>query len=88
MLPAADLCASGCRRPDGLLGAPVGGVDRRVRKLVIFTEHRDTLHYLQERITTLLGRHLQRAHLMVAWGRARLTARWTIRGERRKGEIW
>jgi len=26
------------------------------QKLVIFTEHRDTLHYLAERITTLLGR--------------------------------
>src|SRR5581483_2443749 len=25
------------------------------RKLIIFTEHRDTLHYLAERITTLLG---------------------------------
>src|SRR5207245_8273467 len=26
------------------------------RKLVIFTEHRDTLNYLSERIRTLLGR--------------------------------
>ncbi|MXW81678.1 MAG: DUF3883 domain-containing protein [Gemmatimonadetes bacterium] len=26
------------------------------QKLVLFTEHRDTLHYLQDRITTLLGR--------------------------------
>ena len=26
------------------------------RKLIIFTEHRDTLNYLQERITSLLGR--------------------------------
>ena len=26
------------------------------QKLVIFTEHRDTLHYLRQRITTLLGR--------------------------------
>lgn len=26
------------------------------QKLVVFTEHRDTLNYLQERITTLLGR--------------------------------
>ena len=26
------------------------------RKLVIFTEHRDTLNYLQDRVTTLLGR--------------------------------
>ena len=27
------------------------------QKLVIFTEHRDTLNYLNDRITTLLGRH-------------------------------
>ena len=27
------------------------------QKLVIFTEHRDTLNYLYQRITTLLGRH-------------------------------
>ncbi|PTQ56104.1 MAG: helicase (Snf2/Rad54 family) [Candidatus Carbobacillus altaicus] len=27
------------------------------QKLVIFTEHRDTLHYLAERIRSLLGRH-------------------------------
>lgn len=27
------------------------------QKLVIFTEHRDTLSYLKERITTVLGRH-------------------------------
>jgi SNF2 family DNA or RNA helicase len=26
------------------------------QKLVLFTEHRDTLHYLEQRITTLLGR--------------------------------
>ncbi|MGH2970457.1 MAG: helicase-related protein [Solirubrobacteraceae bacterium] len=26
------------------------------RKLIVFTEHRDTLHYLQARITTLFGR--------------------------------
>ena len=26
------------------------------QKLVLFTEHRDTLHYLQQRLTTLLGR--------------------------------
>jgi SNF2 family DNA or RNA helicase len=36
--------------------------DRRIpdpsphQKLVIFTEHRDTLHYLKQKITTLLGR--------------------------------
>ena len=27
-----------------------------MQKLVLFTEHRDTLHYLQDRIATLLGR--------------------------------
>ncbi|HXH11266.1 MAG TPA: helicase-related protein [Alphaproteobacteria bacterium] len=43
-------------------GAPYGGgpVPRPIRstrqKLVIFTEHRDTLHYLVDRISTLLGR--------------------------------
>ncbi len=29
--------------------------DRRRRKLVIFTEHRDTLNYLHDRLSTLLG---------------------------------
>ncbi|MEW6037047.1 MAG: helicase-related protein [Pseudomonadota bacterium] len=33
---------------------------KRRRKLVIFTEHRDTLNYLHERITTLLGRPTNR----------------------------
>lgn len=31
------------------------GVDGQPRKLIIFTEHRDTLDYLQDRIGTLLG---------------------------------
>ncbi|PRY52236.1 uncharacterized protein DUF3883 [Knoellia remsis] len=30
--------------------------DGRPRKLIIFTEHRDTLEYLRDRITTLVGR--------------------------------
>lgn len=30
--------------------------NQRLRKLVIFTEHRDTLNYLLERLTTLIGR--------------------------------
>ena len=50
-------------RPDRL-GASAASGDGEVRrpspspqqKLVLFTEHRDTLRYLQERITTLLGR--------------------------------
>jgi SNF2 family DNA or RNA helicase len=37
------------------------GGDRR--KLVIFTEHRDTLRYLQERITTLFGRDEHIVHI-------------------------
>ena len=42
--------------------APYGGgeiphpVSSPAQKLVLFTEHRDTLRYLQDRITTLLGR--------------------------------
>ena len=50
---------------DGRTGEPAirdgdGAVPRPAasphQKLVVFTEHRDTLRYLQERITTLLGR--------------------------------
>ena len=36
------------------------------QKLVIFTEHRDTLNYLQNHITTLLGR--QEAVVMIHGG--------------------
>ncbi len=41
-----------------LLQAPAVMKDERGahRKLIVFTEHRDTLHYLQTRITTLFGR--------------------------------
>jgi SNF2 family DNA or RNA helicase len=35
---------------------PPGPVPSRYQKLVIFTEHRDTLNYLEQRISTLLGR--------------------------------
>ena len=50
---------------EGRTGEPAtrageGAIPRPVpsphQKLVVFTEHRDTLRYLQERITTLLGR--------------------------------
>ena len=50
---------------DGRTGEPAirdgaGAIPRPAasphQKLVVFTEHRDTLRYLQERITTLLGR--------------------------------
>ena len=41
------------------------------RKLVIFTEHRDTLNYLERRIGTLLGRPEARGH--------RSTAAWAAR---------
>jgi superfamily II DNA or RNA helicase len=40
---------------DGGMGTPPPLSARR-QKLIIFTEHRDTLTYLEERITTLLGR--------------------------------
>jgi superfamily II DNA or RNA helicase len=39
------------------------GPDGARRKLVIFTEHRDTLRYLQERITTLFGRDENIVHI-------------------------
>lgn len=42
--PAAGLATDGADEP------------RSARKLVIFTEHRDTLNYLSDRIRTLLGR--------------------------------
>ena len=38
------------------LGGKEGGAGGYRRKLVIFTEHRDTLNYLTQRIGTLLGR--------------------------------
>ena len=41
------------RDGDGAIPRPAASPHQ---KLVIFTEHRDTLRYLQERITTLLGR--------------------------------
>lgn len=39
------------------------------QKLVIFTEHRDTLNYLVERITTMLGRHQAVAAIHGGMGR-------------------
>ena len=33
------------------------GDDGQQRKLIIFTEHRDTLNYLADRIRGLLGKH-------------------------------
>ena len=51
----ADRVAEGDQPPYG-----AGAISRPVpsprQKLVLFTEHRDTLNYLEERITTLLGR--------------------------------
>ena len=41
---------------DYLVGQPKRPAPSPRQKLVIFTEHRDTLSYLEERITTLLGR--------------------------------
>jgi superfamily II DNA or RNA helicase len=37
--------------------------DGRQRKLVVFTEHRDTLNYLRSRITTLFGRDEHIVHI-------------------------
>ncbi len=54
--------ASGITGKIGEPATPYGGgeiprpVPSPTQKLVLFTEHRDTLHYLQDRITTLLGR--------------------------------
>ena len=54
--------ASAIRGKIGEPTTPYGGgklprpVPSPTQKLVLFTEHRDTLHYLQDRITTLLGR--------------------------------
>ncbi len=53
--------ASGLRGNIGEPATPYGGelprpVPSPTQKLVLFTEHRDTLRYLQDRITTLLGR--------------------------------
>ena len=39
------------------------GPDGRRRKLVLFTEHRDTLRYLWERIATLFGREDSMVHI-------------------------
>lgn len=59
---------SGCDRKWEELSRVIGGLNHRDtenhreggegshKKLVIFTEHRDTLNYLRDRITTLLGR--------------------------------
>ncbi|MCI0388103.1 MAG: SNF2-related protein [Acidobacteria bacterium] len=56
--PAALDQKAGAESPEGTVRA----LDKRVpdpsphQKLVIFTEHRDTLNYLKQKITTLLGR--------------------------------
>jgi Helicase conserved C-terminal domain/Domain of unknown function (DUF3883) len=41
---------------DGATGYASAAQSSPTQKLVIFTEHRDTLNYLEQRITTLLGR--------------------------------
>ncbi|MFN8634276.1 MAG: helicase-related protein [Chloroflexota bacterium] len=50
----------------GAIARPVGSPHQ---KLVIFTEHRDTLNYLQQRISTLLGR--QEAVVVIHGGMGR-----------------
>ncbi len=52
---AADRVAEGDSPPYGSGPIPRPAPSPR-QKLVIFTEHRDTLNYLEQRITTLLGR--------------------------------
>ncbi|MFW8120577.1 hypothetical protein ACOID3_29825, partial [Klebsiella pneumoniae] len=44
------------RREASFPGTPSKPLASPHQKLVIFTEHRDTLHYLVERISTFLGR--------------------------------
>jgi SNF2 family DNA or RNA helicase len=55
---------------DNTLATSAGGDDDR-RKLIVFTEHRDTLDYLARRIGSLLGRALRRAHAPAWWLRCR-----------------
>ena len=57
-----EILPSGARRPS------TAG-DKAPQKLVIFTEHRDTLAYLRSRITTLLGR--EQAVVMIHGGMGR-----------------
>ena len=62
-------------RPDRLGTSVAASGDSEIRqpspspqqKLVLFTEHRDTLRYLQERITTLLGRETSVVVIHAAW---------------------
>ena len=53
-VPANHARASAPSWEAGELSPPVPA---RGQKLVLFTEHRDTLHYLEDRIVTLLGHH-------------------------------
>ena len=53
-VPANHAHASAPSWEAGELSPPVPA---RGQKLVLFTEHRDTLHYLEDRIVTLLGHH-------------------------------
>jgi SNF2 family DNA or RNA helicase len=52
----------GIADPDGAVGSPIGTsaipgpVTSPSQKLVLFTEHRDTLNYLERKISALLGR--------------------------------
>ena len=53
-VPANQADASAPSWGAGKMSPPVPA---RGQKLVLFTEHRDTLHYLEDRIVTLLGHH-------------------------------
>jgi SNF2 family DNA or RNA helicase len=64
----AERAAEGEPAPYGRDAIP-GPVPSPRQKLVLFTEHRDTLNYLQQRITTLLGR--QEAVVIIHGGKGR-----------------
>ncbi len=55
--PAALGSQVGEDRPPYVVGPITPPVPSPHQKLVLFTEHRDTLNYLESRITTLLGRN-------------------------------
>ncbi|MCB1258618.1 MAG: DEAD/DEAH box helicase, partial [Microthrixaceae bacterium] len=57
---AAQVKSSGTDRKwvelSGILQSPEFTAPGEARKIIIFTEHKDTLHYLEQRIRTLLGK--------------------------------
>jgi superfamily II DNA or RNA helicase len=57
MLPGLGDCMPGKGAIPGQGVLPAAGPADPARKIIIFTEHRDTLEYLADRIRGLLGRH-------------------------------